>query len=367
MKRKSVERFESLTECEFLWKGNRLERERSHSNAGIWKLQKGRVLHQSAEATLPAARQFAALKKTARRFRSILRAFETAKVVWLRREKSVGAHKFTQTAWYFEVRTQNESNTLLIPVGDSMSSKDLKKQLQGWAAGLEFFYRLPVVQDSFECEVLVFSPAALGGLMHELIGHALENQKLQMPPKLKTRLDVVDSPGRSDQWGYCPFDDFGTKGKETWLLQARTGTTRPLTAESGNLRASSWTWHPILRQRCLEVRAQALCPPPQRKSQIHLHEIELGSFDEASMTAELLIQRATLESHGQQQRLPAIQLKAHLRCLESLMPFGDPMTYNPPGGCHKDLQRSLPVSFTAPWAWVKLDQKTQKSLRVSIA
>ncbi|HQT95591.1 MAG TPA: hypothetical protein PK435_13235, partial [Thermoanaerobaculaceae bacterium] len=171
-------------------------------------------------------------------------------------------------------------------------------------------------------------------------------------PRFKSaNFDAYDVPGRKEWLGFTPFDDEGIDGRPVKLLDGVTGDQNLLGASSGNLRAAGFSWHPIVRQRCLQVRALAPAPPPEGAC-VLIDDISEGSFD--GKTVELRSSRQCCRDRfGRSRRLRPIHLRFRPESVIRFRAFGDNAVRHPGGGCHKGLQRGLEITFDCPSAWCR--------------
>lgn len=153
--------------------------------------------------------------------------------------------------------------------------------------------------------------------------------------------------------GFTPFDDEGTKGQDVVLFCGETLKTQLLTKVTGNLRAVSSAFHPIIRQRCFIVRTRHPTAMPFQKTRLHLEEIHQGSWNGDHLN--LIISKAVYrDAQGKNWRLPEMTLKMSTELILKMNTFSDTEIFHPAGGCHKGLQRGLDVTFQTPSAWIAL-------------
>jgi hypothetical protein len=201
-----------------------------------------------------------------------------------------------------------------------------------------------------------FSSEGFGILLHEALGHRLESDDfssaISFTGKGKPNFRVWDVPGSIDDVGFCPVDDLGTEGKPVLLLDARTGRQEFLTAESGNMRAIDASWHPIVRQRCLVVESLE-CPRP-RNTGHRIARLIVDSLLSAELTDDQTHMEFTrcsfVDERGSWWRLPPLSVSVSVADILGFTVFGHSETHNPSGGCHKGLQRGLPISTSSPRA-----------------
>ncbi|WP_437984870.1 hypothetical protein [Sorangium sp. So ce117] len=264
---------------------------------------------------------------------------------------------------YLDVSRDGESFSFL-----SVWDRGSAQRVRRWAQALVEHLDLPAANaGELDAEVLELRPPAFGYLLHEALGHRLEGDD-HVGPIVWRRFkalsfDVWDTPGHPEWIGFTPWDDEGTSGRPVRLLAGRDGRQELLRAATGNLRAVDGSWHPLVRQRCLEVRP--LCPgrPPPRRSALVIGDIAEGSFhgDHVVLRSsrQLLRQR-----DGRVLRLPPLRLTLPLDIVLGFSHDGDVEVWNPGAGCHKGLQRGLPVTFCCPAAWRAISDNHEMQVEV---
>jgi hypothetical protein len=229
--------------------------------------------------------------------------------------------------------------------------------IETWLKEIEKLERLPIFSlEKVQYEAIVFSPSSFGFILHELLGHRLESDDYSQPLKIGSEkcanYIAEDTIGAEGFWAYTPFDDFGIRGENVCLLDGRTGSHQFLGSSTGNLRASAHQFHAIPRQRCTEVTVLENLPPPA-----HSAFIEIKDIFEAELTGDyaILISASQFLQDKNDKRyiLPRLKIKLNSNALFELKAFGERQQHSPAGGCHKGLQRGLPISFFCPSAWIE--------------
>jgi len=203
--------------------------------------------------------------------------------------------------------------------------------------------------------VLEFSEIATGFILHEAIGHRLESDDFNEPIhiKVKPNFEIIDSVGRKGWWGYTPIDDSFNRGKNIYLLKkCHTGfKTFLIDGSQGHLRSSDLVWHPIIRQRNLITKIIKEIKPPQSHKKLVINTVLKGSlFNEQ---AELEIDNAVWFDGENQYKVKPFTLTLSIREIFELNLYGKSKISHLAGGCHKDLQRQLPISFKTHSSWCR--------------
>ncbi len=162
---------------------------------------------------------------------------------------------------------------------------------------LEYAYNaVDVEPGEYTC---VFSPASTALFAHESFGHKseadymLNDKTLQdewvMGKKVGSELVSICDRGDWLNHGYTPYDDEGTKGRETWLMKNGVLTGRLHDAQSsvalgepltGNARACDYNSSPIVRMTNTFIAAGM--DSPQRmieevKDGIYIYSVDYGT------------------------------------------------------------------------------------------
>jgi hypothetical protein len=250
---------------------------------------------------------------------------------------------------YVDIESSIGRYTILIP-----ESKQMTRSLLAWIKQIIDYENLPLWEHNLLANKLVLSSEAFGYILHECLGHRLESDDhLRLLPTkqmINGSFDVWDTPGIPGCPGYVPFDDMGTDGRRIKLLAGKTGEQNWITADTGNLRATSARWHPIIRQRTLDVvTLDKLATPFPLKNTLWIDHISAGTFDGRKAYLIANMQRWQ-DSRGRLFRLPQIELKITPLDLKYLKPFGPKVLVSPAGGCSKNNQAELDISFYCPKA-----------------
>lgn len=357
----TVNRVEELVEIEFVWKNGRFFRRRKSITKGEWK-KKGDVFCGSSKTpSFFNSKQARVVEENCKRFFHLSKCLNF-KVVFSMSSKKINRDEYSIKSYYFEVGDFSEIKTLLLSA--YLSVNELSSLLINWISGLLFHDQLPEKIGSYKIDLIVFSPESFGALLHESIGHALEDKNFQSKFKeIKTSFDVYDTPGEEMDWGYTPIDDLGSKGKNIRLLNGKTGKMTVL--KKGNFRAVSWMWHPIVRQRVLKVRPRKKIKALNDVNTLIIEDVELGSWDEKLQEAELYVTQAKFLKNGSAtHRIPSFSFVCSPKILSFISCMGSNRVFNPGGGCHKDLQRGLPVTFKAPFGILELSKKSKSHFKI---
>lgn len=202
-------------------------------------------------------------------------------------------------------------------------------------------FRLPE-----KIDVVSLSSEAMGALLHELVGHRLEEDRHDRFIELdgKTSFSVYDSPGTVSEYGHTPFDDKGTVGKRVKILDGETGEQKFLGVNTGNLRAIDYRWHPIPRQRCLEIIPLVINDSGYSRRNKVLH-IDVFRHGAALGEIAILDSEEQYYSHnGVSYRAPKVRVTVNTSALKHIQFTGTGEWTHPAGGCHKLQQRGLPIS-----------------------
>ena len=331
--------------------------ERHRLEAGTWERDGVRVISRGTDVTLD-------LLEVPEHFVEVANALGARwQYVRLRlsetiRKVSNGSHQREQIQRlaYWEVTSFGRTFALLQSAKVEWTPAEIElalTQLAEWEARNTRFVLLPKATRLPHALPIILAPAALGALLHELVGHRLESDRHKVPFDLPTEtpipIDVWDLPGDPGQPGYTPFDDFGTIADPVRLLKGADQTQNFLSGATGNLRAADHRFHPIVRQRCLEATIRQGAENTRPSAGIVLAEFETG--DALGNRVELVSNIQFLQSDGRRESLPPIKIKVVPAALVSLQVFGSSASWSPGGGCHKSLQRGLPVTHTAPWGF----------------
>ena len=350
----TVRRQETTYEIDLRWRQGVLRLTRHLSQAGYWERNHQGVFHGTMDCAAPPPLERTRRIEQMHALYSLLSDFDAVQISWVFRDKAIGSQGYEVSSWYFMVEAFGERFALLV----SGAISDPSAAVQAWIGEIKAHFALPIVSGAFEAEILQLSPAVLGCLLHEMLGHSLEEPSTDdLAQRFVADFDVFDQPGEPHMAGWCPIGDDGSLGHPVPLLSGATGKLQPLSAESGNLRAVSWMWHPIVIQRCLAVRPLegSFKPVPESEPRLIIDDAELGAWDERSRQAILHVVRARLQTtEGKLFRIPRLRLAFRMGILSHLRVAGESQEHSPGGGCHKDLQRGLPVTFVAPSGWIRL-------------
>lgn len=354
----SLERVHEVSERERRWNSGRATLSRTARLAGRWSRDAaGRVTHESKE--LPAAFARAeSLDSVFRRWDAELAGTQRPRDLRLvlRREVRTISRGEKRLRWAkssFYVETRRNGATFSRTFTASPASL---AAAAAWLRDIEQYAGLPECRGAVDAKLIVFSPGAFGYLLHEALGHRLESDDhaatIRWPKFRKTNFSVYDVPGREDWLGFTPFDDLGTRGRAVKLFDGNSGSQRLLGAASGNMRATDFNWHPIVRQRCLSVETIKSAEPAANLARVLVDEISEGSFD--GKTIELRSSRQRFQDgRGRICRLPPLSWRFKPESVLRFTAFGSNKVLHPGGGCHKDLQRGLDITFDCPGAWCR--------------
>lgn len=222
------------------------------------------------------------------------------------------------------------------------------------------FLKYPLVEDNFSADIMVLSPEVFGFLLHEGLGHRLENDDFSETIKWdkfnETNYDVFDYPGESSMYGHTPVGDDGRKGVMVKLFCGKTGETNLLRAETGNLRMVNYHHYPIIRQRCLLTLTHYEICPPEDKIIIYVDRIEKGIFDGNKI--RLITSMQTLANHKEIVRLPNLDLVFNINQIFHFKAFDKNVVTELGSGCAKGMQRQLPITFNSSSSWIDLNSET---------
>lgn len=366
----SVMRRHSLSEWEERHSEGKRSLERQTTSSELWSLSsKGQIIYQTLKSTFPP--QFI---NNAANFAENLRPLVAA-LRWkksrllLRNEtrsirlKNGKTNSWNKNSIYLDIEGKGGRYTILIP-----ESNQGLKVLSDWIKIVVDYENLALWEDSLLAKTLVLSNEAFGYILHECLGHRLESDDHSrlLPTKqmINGSFDVWDTPGKPGWPGYVPFDDMGTDGRKIKLLSGKTGEQNWITADSGNLRASSARWHPIIRQRTLEVVAfdkfTGMLP---LKNTLFIDHISAGTFDGQRAHVIASMQRWQ-DSKGRLFRLPQIEIQMTPYDLKYLKPFGSKSLVSPAGGCAKNNQSELDISFCCPKAITAISPESGIKLKI---
>lgn len=261
-----------------------------------------------------------------------------------------GADKQVQDWLYYRI---NGGMAKLVPYGKTsemllLMSDSMKEEA--------YYHHLPLYTENFEYDQIVVSHSVFGHFLHESLGHRLESDDYSMPvawgPMPHLNFSVYDCPGDESMSGHTPFDDYGVIGREVCLFDPTNGRSELLSFETGNARATHYMNHPLVRQRCLDVRVLFPIASPICGERLHLDEVDLASYSEGETVIN--VSRARLVKNGKQYRLPAIELSFSDEDILRFCAFGEKKLIEPAGGCHKSLQRGLNVSYNSTQAFLQV-------------
>ena len=343
-----LKRRHSQAEVEYRWKAGELWLERTHRSAGEWTAIGTAVEHATIACSLKPRKPSAQALRLAK---TLSKTFDNVRLSRLVSERTV--HSKSKASW------GHDMTYLEIGQGGLRFSRlersDAITQLEKWAQKCLEFCASPLAMTDIEAETLVLSAEAFGYLLHEAVGHRSESDDFTSPLKrnptdLKPNFEVWDRAGTAELYGYTPVGDDGTPGTDVRLLGGRSSL---LTKETGNLRAASASFHPLIRQRCLDVTTSKEVPPPKGNT-ILIEEFKLSSFDGEFVILESAMQWLQLKS-GAKKRLPSLRILLKPEDIFSWKAFGTKTTYHPSGGCQKGGQSQLPVTFSSPQGWCPLE------------
>ncbi len=323
---------------------------RTNATAGTWSLSSaGKVSQQTERAVCP--NEVGRLPKLNHR---LIARFDSVRLLRRQDMTRIDGRQVNREQIYIEATLAPFGTWSTVMMTDV---RDIGLLLEGWLQEQLAYCTLPEKMDEVNCSVIEFSPTALGYLLHESLGHRLESDDFKKPFEFSSftpvNFDVWDTPGLKGTPGFCPFDDMGTQGSPVRLLEGKSGRQQLLTAKSGNLRAVHHGWHPIIRQRTLEVHARKTSSVPVA-AKIFIDEIGSGTFRNESAYLETSRQYY-VDSRGRRVRMPRLQIEVRLDFVCGLNVFGDAHYVHPGGGCDKGSQRGLGISFKSPSAWADLD------------
>jgi len=345
--------------------------QRAFSRAGLWEKNGSKIQHQSLTGTLQKTKH-KALTKTASNVVRYLKenSFSDFRVILRSDLRKVQNKSATQGAQ----KQLQEKDSIYIEVGGAQGFSQLTplasfdfSQLDQLIADHRKYYQRPEAPARLDFDTLFFESAAFGYLLHEGLGHRHEgddhSESLQLKKLPRTNFSVADSPGHEKLLGYTPFDDYGTIGHDVTLFDGATGKTALMSAQTGNARALNHEFHPLIRQRCLIVTTLKKSPIPELLKSLRIEEIRHGRWDGEFL--ELDISKAVyIDKKLREFRAPPFTLKMKPELITRMKVFGDNKASHPGGGCHKDLQHGLDVSFDTPKAFLSL--KNQKLAKNSL-
>jgi hypothetical protein len=241
--------------------------------------------------------------------------------------------------------------------------------IKNWTYSIDEYLKIPERNMNITPEAVVFSPSSIALILHELLGHRLESDDFHLLPnwkkKGKMHYRVMDYPGLPRTTGYTPFGDDGIKGKRVTLFDSKSLKSSFLTKNTGNLRAISEKFHPIVRQRnlvtkILDRNSQYHEPKLENKSYLYVNKISEGIIEFKSNSklkpnCKFIVQESTFTNRkGEKIRLPPFEFTFLEEDLLKLKLFGKPEVFIPGGGCHKGYQRGLSISFNCHSGWLKM-------------
>jgi hypothetical protein len=365
-----VMRLHSLSEWEERHAEGKKSLERQTTSSELWSLSsEGQIEYRTLKSNFPP--EF--VKKAANfaeNLRPLVAALRWAKSRLLVRNetRSIRLKNGKTKSWnknnvYVDIESRGVRYTILIP-----ELNQALKLLSDWIKIVVDYENLPLWEDSLLAETVVLSNEAFGYILHECLGHRLESDdhSLLLPTKhmINGSFDVWDTPGKPGWPGYVPFDDMGTDGQKIKLLSGKTGEQSWITADSGNLRASSARWHPIIRQRTLDVvvfdKFTGILPP---KNTLFIDHISAGTFDGRRAHVIASMQRWQ-DSKGRFFRLPQVEIQITPYDLKYLKPFGSKSLVSPAGGCAKNNQSELDITFNCPKATMAISPESGIKLKI---
>lgn len=231
-------------------------------------------------------------------------------------------------------------------------------EARAWTEDVRAFEQLPQIEHDIAPGTIEFSPESFGFLLHESLGHRLEADDFSSPISWKTpwapmNFDVWDTTGRPGWLGYVPIDDNEVAGRDVRLLDGESGQQQFLSFESGNGRAISHEFHPLVRQRSLEVvmRTSGVRSPGSR---LRIDGVAKGASygDEFELISS---RQVYIDDQGAAFRIPPLKISGSCESIRRLEAFGERKVFHPAAGCSKAGQSQLPVTFFAPSAWSPID------------
>jgi len=219
---------------------------------------------------------------------------------------------------------------------------------------------------------VILDPSLAGVFIHEAFGHFCEadflfkNEQLKKVMKLGSRfgnedLNVVDEGFIRGLRGNVPFDDEGTPRGKTYLikngilnglLHSRETAKKMGAAPTGNARAISYEYEPIVRMTNTYIKAGH-----QTMKQM-LSEIDHGLYAVRAYGGQTMFEQFTFSAayayeieHGEVgEMMRDVVLTGNVfETLRSIDGIGDDLTmYGGAGGCGKGGQFPLPVTDGAP-------------------
>ncbi|WP_413943096.1 hypothetical protein [Bdellovibrio sp. HCB-162] len=331
--------------------------QRVYSTAGFWHKEGPNVSHGSLTLQLNETRQLhlhAVLKEALRLLkRQGLSNYRVTLRADLRTVKTAKKFQQYKESIYIEI-PGNQGFYFVAPLAQFNEGNFVKLLKEHFS-----YFKKPLLQTTLDVDTLTLTPSAFGFLLHEGLGHRHESDDHTARLKLKksslTNFSVVDSPGQETMLGHTPFDDWGVAGKDVVLYNGLTGKTNLLTAKSGNSRAVSHEYHPLIRQRCLIVKMHAKVEAPVAEGSLHIEDVRMGSWNGDLL--ELEVGKALYhDKKGQEWRLSPFTIKMKPELVSQMKAFGDLEISSPAGGCHKGLQRGLDISFLTPSAFINLNK-----------
>lgn len=219
---------------------------------------------------------------------------------------------------------------------------------------------------------LVVDPKLGGVFCHEAFGHLSEADHVYGNPKLmelmkfgkrfgKDELCIVDDGSLVGEQGYYKYDDEGVPSKKTYLikdgilagrLHSRETAAKLDEPLSGNARAITYRFAPIVRMSCTYIEAR------DKKFEDMIGEIPQGIYAKAALGGMTQLDvftfsaaRAYLIEKGKIGPLVRdVILSGNVfKTLQDIDAIGDDLKiYGTLGGCGKGGQSPLPVSMGSP-------------------
>ncbi len=270
---------------------------------------------------------------------------------------------------YLEIKLGESTFSQEFPLEMRDNDKDAFLQsIREWIARQRKFLSLPLSPIK-KVHKILFSAGSVGFILHELVGHRLESDDFSVLPSLNgkttTNYRVYDSPGIEGKPGYTPYGDDGSLGKSVKLFDGQKMEYQFLKESTGNLRATSADFHPIIRQRTLitkviKEKSKASFNVIKRQPYLEILNISEGELDSRGnkMNCKLVVDQARyFDGKGNVFRVPPFELSLTERDILKLNLFGKPQFYVPGGGCHKGVQRGLSVAFYSHSALLNLNTR----------
>ena len=260
---------------------------------------------------------------------------------------------------------------------------NLYSDLEGKKQGIEEKYRKAVsfLLNAEEIEAgdytVILSPEAAGVFAHESFGHKSEadfmlgdetmKREWQIGKEVGTKILSIVDDGEKTGVGYVPYDDEGSKSRETYLIKDgvldgrlhSAATSVDLNEElTGNARALNFEFEPIVRMTTTYIRGGEKTFDElvgEVKDGILVETIQHGSGLSTFTIAPSLAYRIRNGKVAGPVKISVItgDVFKTLGEIDGLSDKVELLSFVS-GGCGKMEQHPLPVGFGGPWVRVRM-------------